>query len=246
MILVPMFGGVGNQLFHIARALEHEQRGRSVTLVDCARYAPLLSRVLGWTAQQDWLGLDALCETLGLVRREATPFDLVMLARHKFTKALTGSFDRPIAAVTRRSGYDVGYFQSVPKVGCETMRRLARVLAAHLEIRHQGHAAIHFRASDFAPKDWIPPEVFDSFAPGKPVFLVGDVDVGSLLRDRYRRFDGGSARADFGFLAGSGELLITRSTFGLWAALIAKELGSAEITVHSFPDWDEYLKCYMC
>lgn len=246
MIIVPMFGGVGNQLFQIARALQHKQACHPVVLLDCARYAPLLSRLLGWTFQKDWLGTHALCAKLELDVRAATPFDMCMLALHKIAKPVAGKFDRPFAAVQKYSGYDVGYFQSVAKVGCDTMCTLARVLAEHLDIRWHGHAAIHYRASDFAVDDWIPSQVFDSFAPGKQVFLVSDVDVSTFRNQRYRRFEGGSALGDFRFIAASGNLLISRSTFGLWAALIAKELGPAEITVHRFKDWDEYLQCYMC
>jgi hypothetical protein len=246
LIIVPMFGGVGNQLFHIARALQHMQAGSQVILVDCARYAPLLSRVLGWTSQKDWLGTHTLCAKLNLDVRSATPFDLCMLALHKIAKPVSGTFDRPFAAVHNHAGYDVGYFQSVTKVGCDTMRTLARILASHLDIRFQGHSAIHYRASDFSATDWIPIEVFDTFAQGEKVFLVSDVNVSSLQNGRYQHFDSGSTLGDFRFIAASGKLLISRSTFGLWAALIAKELGPAQINVHHFKDWDEYLKCYTC
>lgn len=244
MILVPLFGGVGNQLFQIARALEHKQVGRPVVLVDCARYAPLLTRVLGWTRQKDWLGIHVLCATLGLNIRAATLFDLAMLTSHKILKPIAGRFDLPLTAINFRSGYDVGYFQSLTKVSCKAARCIAQALVAHLDLRWQGHAAIHVRAFDFAIEDRIPPELFDTFAQGEVVFMVTDVAVQSNKNGRFNRYDGGNALNDFKFIATSGKLLITRSTFGLWAALIAKELGPAEISVYRFSDWDDYLACY--
>jgi hypothetical protein len=238
-----MFGGVGNQLFHIARAIEHQRSGRQVTLVNCANYVPMTSYMLGWTPQKDWLGIQKLCSALKIPVRSATLVDVVILAIHKLLKKLISVFDKPLIAITPVTRYDVGYFQSPNKAGFLAVRNVASELALKMHIvRHRG-AAIHFRASDFGPESRIPVDAFESFAEGEDVFVVSDVNASYLEGGRYRHFDGGGPLEDFAFLAGSEQLMISRSTFGLWAGLVAKETGPNKVTVYNFPVWEEYLRC---
>lgn len=245
MIHVYLFGGVGNQLFQIARALQHKLDGRAVTLVDCAPYGPIVSRVLGWTLQKDWLGIDQFCGSLDLKVRPAMAIDLLMLAALKLLKRFNGVFDRRSTRACFGFAMDVGYFQSVSKVSSRSAVIVAQSLRSFLDIHRQGHgrAVIHFRASDFAEEDRISTEAFGQFAAGQKVFWVSDDQASMPQDDRYQLYDGGSPLEDFRFIAGCEKLLITRSTFGLWAALVAKQLGPAEVKVHQFADWENYLNC---
>jgi hypothetical protein len=160
---VLLMGGLGNQFFQIARAIELRDQYVGVQLVYIDAKLDWLYRWGGHTKHESWLDISVLIENLGLKLRPITFAELVVLG-FKFILRRLGintDFDKEIEARLHQkllpsNSWDIGYFQSIKHVSSTSINKVSMGLADMLKITESpanDRIAFHIRGGDFSVGD---------------------------------------------------------------------------------------------
>ena len=251
---VLLMGGLGNQFFQIARAIELRDRSIGVQLVYIDAKLDWLYRLGGHTKHDSWVDVSVLAESLGLKYRSITLLELLSLAFRFFARKKRGisSFNEELdyKLSQKKLGsntWDVGYFQSIRHVSLASINKVSSGLTDLLgtnESATKARMAFHIRGGDFSVIDRVTVDdvrsaVEASVSNSSRVFVAtNDIKFSSEIfqsLDVDFEISKLSPREDFITIATSKKIFVSNSSFAFWAALCAQNAHNA--TVHSLNSW---------
>jgi len=251
---ILLMGGLGNQLFQLARAIELRDRSIGVQLVYIGEKLDWLYRLGGHTKHDSWLEVGVLADSLGLEYRNITLTEVLSLGLKFIGRklGLTSGFDEVLeskldAKSLFSNSWDVGYFQSIRHVSVASVNKVSVGLARMLKIiESPAHdlVAFHIRGGDFNITDRVTVDDVQSaveatlsdssrifvatndvrFSSGIFKSLGVDIEISKL-----------SPRGDFVAIATAKSVFVSNSSFGFWAALCAKNTHNS--FVYSLNSW---------
>ena len=251
---VLLMGGLGNQFFQIARAIELRDRSIGVQLVYIDAKLDWLYRLGGHTKHDSWVDVSVLAESLGLKYRSITLLELLSLAFRFFARKKRGisSFNEELdyKLSQKKLGsntWDVGYFQSIRHVSLASINKVSSRLTDLLgtnESATKARMAFHIRGGDFSVIDRVTVDdvrsaVEASVSNSSRVFVAtNDIKFSSEIfqsLDVDFEISKLSPREDFITIATSKKIFVSNSSFAFWGALCAKNAHNS--TVHSLNSW---------
>lgn len=261
---VLLMGGLGNQFFQIARAIELRDRSIGVQLVYIDAKLDWLYRLSGHTKHDSWLDVSVLAESLGLKYRSITLLELLSLSFKFFARkfVVISQFNEPLDSKLSQNKlgsntWDVGYFQSIRHVSLASINQVSSGLIDLLgtnESAAKTRMAFHIRGGDFSVIDQVhrglrlPARVTvddirsvveAAVSDSSRVFVAtNDVKFSSEIFQSLGvdfKISKLSPREDFITIATSKNIFVSNSSFAFWAALCAKNAHNA--TVHSLNSW---------
>lgn len=261
---VLLMGGLGNQFFQIARAIELRDRSIGVQLVYIDAKLDWLYRLGGHTKHDSWLDVSVLAESLGLKYRSITLLELLSLSFKFFARkfVVISQFNEELDSMLSRkklgsNTWDVGYFQSIRHVSLASINQVSSVLTDLLGVNEsavQARMVFHIRGGDFSVIDQaqrgvrLPSRVTTddirslveaAVSDSSRVFVAtNDVKFSSEIfqsLDVDFEISKLSPREDFITIATSKNIFVSNSSFAFWAALCAKNAHNS--TVYSLNSW---------
>lgn len=235
---VILFGGVGNRLFQLARAIDLKSNGHQVIVVqleDCWLLSVVCYRFLGWTKHPMWLDLTLLCYNLDV--RICTRDFLVKLKIYLgilfeiFIKRAE-NFNSNLMDDNRRT--HVGYFQGKNSVTTESISEISVSLSRMLNLKQkEAREIIHIRAGDFSDNDRILGVLVSEFHRNYQncIAVTDDADYVQKTYPELQMFKGSTPLNDFKLLSTASLILPSDSTFCFWACAIAKNIFDAKISI---------------
>ena len=250
---VFMMGGVGNQLFQIARAVSLDDLGHACELISLRGGShDALFRLIGFTKHHAWLDLDRVAMDLEVVKRDANWTEILRLALIYIRRRLGWSapFNRLLPDNHRPfgSGIDVGYFLTAEQITENALRKVGRSLISQLnlsELKSEYRLGIHVRGLDSSrpvvTKDSSQLLVRFAMENALPVYVCSD-DITLCRRlfddnDLKIQFSQKDAVDDFRDLVCSEFLCISDSTFGFWVAVCKQLLFGKLGETYSLERW---------
>ena len=238
-------GGVGNQLFQIARACSHRENGHDVCLIHLTRYKKSIYRLAGFTDHDDWINIDNVANNLGIKIKEASYSQMFILMLLFTLKRLGVNryFDAEINKTPsiHKKYIDVGYYQSKKHITLNSIKEVSYALIELLDLSSHAPSSgivLHIRGGDF-PERWL--IEMDSIQKMKDLakrrreklkIVTNDKKFALTFfnsKDDISVNNSSSARADFIFLSRSNVLFLSNSSFAFWAATIAAITNDAEL-----------------
>ena len=251
---VLLMGGLGNQFFQIARAIELRDRSIGVQLVYIDAKLDWLYRLGGHTKHDSWVDVSVLAESLGLKYRSITLLELLSLAFRFYArkKRLISSFNEELDSKLSQkklgsNTWDVGYFQSIRHVSLASINKVSSGLTDLLGMNESAataRMAFHIRGGDFSVIDRVTADdvrsvVEATVSDSSRVFVAtNDVKFSSEIfqsLDVDFEISKLSPREDFITIATSKNIFVSNSSFAFWAALCAKNAHNS--TVRSLNSW---------
>lgn len=216
-----LIGGVGNQLFILWRAM-------SIGLpdVDVLRLSERqlrLTKLIGWTVQRDWLGVDQIALSLKLKIRTTTNLEFAILIILFCMKkiGLNSIFDRGLSAKPFLN-WDLGYFQSSDHVKLDRAPSLVRKIKERLIGMHEADSCrviIHDRIGDLQESLRLNENRVSKALQG---YAKTEVKIiASNKSERFKEYENISSDevADFTSLMKADAVVMAGSTFCFWAVL---------------------------
>ena len=251
---VLLMGGLGNQFFQIARAIELRDRSIGVQLVYIDVKLDWLYRLGGHTKHDSWVDVSVLAESLGLKYRSITLLELLSLAFRFYArkKRLISSFNEELDSKLSQkklgsNTWDVGYFQSIRHVSLASINKVSSGLTDLLGMNESAataRIAFHIRGGDFSVIDRLTVDdvrsAVEAIVSNSSRIFVATNDV-KFSSEIFQSLDVDyeisklSPREDFITIATSKNVFVSNSSFAFWAALCAKNIHNS--TVHSLNSW---------
>jgi hypothetical protein len=251
---VLLMGGLGNQFFQIARAIELLDNSVSVEVVYIDEKFDWSYRLGGHTKHENWLDVSILVESLGLKHRSITFIELLFLG-FKFIGRKIGIasfFDEELDVRLGRkslisSTWDVGYFQSRRHVSLDSINKVSCSMAQILgiiEANESTRIAFHIRGGDFRSFDRVTDDdiriaIESTISNSARIFVAtNDFKFSSKIfesMDVDYEISKLTPKADFIAIATSKTVFVSNSSFAFWAALCAKNFHNA--IVYSLNTW---------
>jgi hypothetical protein len=242
-----LMGGVGNQLFQIARAYQYSLDGKNPCLLHLGKKKNLIYKLINFTNHDIWLNIEELSSSLDVTYREINNYDVFRLFIIFLKKklGLDSYFDKEYFDLkgnilnTNLSKIDVGYFQTLNHVSKESLLTVADKTVQVLDINNEVEVsdfAVHIRGEKFQgarketpsklqPIDGLQISQYCKKEDLSYRIVTNDPDyVASIFPDFNEKsiYKGKSALDDFIFLLSSKNLFISNSTFTVWAALCSE------------------------
>jgi hypothetical protein len=137
---VLLMGGLGNQFFQIARAIELRDQSFGVQVVYIGDKLDWLYRLGGHIKHESWLDISVLMESLGLEFRCITFRELFFLGLKFVSRKLhiKTAFDEELESrLDQKSlssnSWDVGYFQSIRHVSLTSINKVSGRIRRYVE-----------------------------------------------------------------------------------------------------------------
>jgi hypothetical protein len=243
---VVLMGGVGNRLFQLARAIDMRDVGIDITVIELPKFIEKSAKLFGWSYHQQWLNLDKLVSQLGIKKRKANRYEVLLslmvyisrkvkINSYPFNQELR-DIHLPIPKIT------LGYFQSLSHVNIRSLDRIALELIKLLNIKQLDHKVVHVRGGDFNHKDRISPiNLMKILFDNKDIYIVTN-DLASIQKifeknKGLKLFSSKCDLEDFIFLSSANEIYPTKSTYSFWAAKIIKINGGKVNVIKSDQFW---------
>lgn len=237
---VLLMGGLGNQLFQIARAIELQTKSISVEVVYIGVQLDWIYRLGGHTKHEIWFDVEALVLDLGLRCRCVTFLELLSLGC-KFVGrrlCLDSMFDRQlhhVVADKKRNSqiWDVGYFQSIGHLSLASINRVAAGLTKLLgiaDVPKRLPIAFHIRGGDFCINERVTAEEVKAATEqtvgenGRIFVATNDAEFSSTIfksLDLACDISTQSPRDDFISISSAENIFVSNSSFAFWAAVCA-------------------------
>ena len=251
---VLLMGGLGNQFFQIARAIEWRDKSVGVEVIYIGSKLDWLYRLAGHTKHDSWLDVSVLAENLGLKYRSITLLELLFLG-FKFLSRRLGIvcvFDEELDVRLGEKSFiadtwDVGYFQSIRHVSSASINKVSYGLSELLGISEataRTRFAFHIRGGDFSSVDRVTADdvriAIEAVAGGSARIFVATNDAkfsSKIFESLDVDFEISKLppRADFVAIATAKNVFVSNSSFAFWAALCAKNTYNS--TVYSLNTW---------
>jgi hypothetical protein len=257
MIKVLLMGGLGNQFFQIARAIELIDRSFDVELVFISQRFDSFYRLTGHTKHDQWIDVNNLASSLKLNCRSISLSEFLFLGIKFFLKklGLVSSFNIELDSLCKykknnSSMLDVGYFQSIKHVSLNSVNKVAYGLIDLLqtdEIPTKEFSVFHIRGGDFINRD---SEYIVSIDDVKNAInsiknqtnrIFVATNDNSFSNKIFRTLDVDfeisklSPKNDFITIATAKSVFVSNSSFAFWAALCAKL--AYRSTIFSLNSW---------
>ena len=251
---VLLMGGLGNQFFQIARAIELRDKSVGVEVIHIGSKLDWLYRLGGHTKHDGWLDMSFLAENLGLKYRSITLLELLFLGFKFLSRKLgiVSVFDEELDARLGQKPFisdtwDVGYFQSSRHVSVASINKVSCGLTELLgisEVTTRARIAFHIRGGDFSSVDRVTADdvriaIEATVSDSARIFVAtNDVKFSSEIfesLDVNFEISNLPPRADFIAIATAKNVFVSNSSFSFWAALCAKN--SHNSTVYSLDTW---------
>lgn len=242
---VFLMGGVGNQLFQIARACSHRDNGHDVYILKLSRHTKLIYRLIGFTHHDDWIDIDKVLCKLSFKRKEISYKQILILVILFMLRKLgiNKYFDTKIDEAPNflNKFIDVGYYQSSKHLTSNAVKDVGYALIDILNISSDtdnSSMVLHIRGGDFSEKDRLKDHDIKKV---KDFAQRRNLQINIVTNDKIfaKKVTGinenisinnsNSALEDFIFLTESKLLFLSNSTFAFWAATIASLLRNAEL-----------------
>ena len=252
-------GGVGNQLFQIARACSHRENGYEVAVLQLSKHKKNLYRMIGFTDHENWIEIGDLANSLDIKIKDVSFSHLVSLAFLFFLRRLgiNRYFNTEIddeSTIFGQYNIDVGYYQSNKHLTLSAVNEVSNALIELLGIsclKTNSDFVVHIRGGDFIKYnmeikyDEIEKVKVLAKKRGKKIHIVTNDKKFALgffdTQDNIYVNNSTDAMSDFLFLSASSTLFISNSTFAFWAAKIATIINNAELFgMSSFP-WKDLI-----
>jgi len=258
-ISVFLMGGLGNQLFQLARAYSLKEMGYDVCVVRLTRFKTIIYKLIGFTQHEDWLDIENITKTLNIPIKEVNFYQIVFLALIFLIKKFKVNifFDTVLNQnkTIQFKFVDVGYFQSEKHISKNSIDVIASSIINSLEIHHSDEIKsfiAHIRGGDFLYKHRTESQVLPinrneayellklaSHIKTNIQIVTNDKDFVSEIfnfsKDIVIR-ESKSAKDDFLTLCRSNILFLSNSTFSFWAGVISIKLNKAQVyTSQSYP-----------
>lgn len=217
---IVLIGGVGNQLFMTWRALSYAKE-----FPELLRLTPTqkkLTSLIGWSIQEDWLGIDIVAEDLGLTIRNLSFQEFAQLFfMFVLRKLCILKFDNKLE--TCPSGkWDLGYFQNIDCVKLEVLPKLVKSVSDLIPLEQKNEfTIIHDRAGDFDENRRLPVAAVEKF-------LDSSDDVKRVISahssDRFKKFINLSSDevSDLNEIRSAKTVIMTCSTFAFWGVMMSR------------------------
>jgi hypothetical protein len=254
-----LMGGVGNQLFQLARAKQYFLDDSQSQIIKLTFGKSFIYKIINFTDHKIWIDIDLLAKEMGIPVKEASFLDIIQLALIFFKKKISknSNFDSPYFneegnILHNRSNLDVGYFQNVKHVSKNAIKHVALSLIENLKLENaesKSDFSVHLRGPSFigARKEFgitLTKKDIDlviSFSNENNLSYRVVTNDKSAINKTFGKISsqniymGKNAKEDFIFLCLSKNLYITNSTFAFWAAICGRELQTKKIlTCESF------------
>lgn len=251
---VLLMGGLGNQFFQIARAIELRDKSVGVEVIYIGAKLDWVYRLGGHTKHDSWLNVSVLAENLGLKYRSITLLELLFLGFKFLSRKLgiVSVFDEELDARLREKlfildTWDVGYFQSSRHVSLASINKVSYGLTELLGISESAASAgiaFHIRGGDFSSVDRVTADdvrIAIEAAVGDSARIFVATNDAKFSSKIFESLDVDfeisklPPRGDFIAIATAKNVFVSNSSFAFWAALCAKN--SYKSTVYSLNTW---------
>lgn len=251
---VLLMGGLGNQFFQIARAIELSDKSIAVEVIYIGAKLDWLYRLGGHTKHDSWLDVSVLAKNLGLKYRSITLLELLFLGFKFFGRKLgiVSDFDEEIDSRLSQkpfisSTWDVGYFQSSRHVSLPSINKVSYGLTELLgisEATSRARIAFHIRGGDFIAINRVSAAdvqiaIEATVSDSSRIFVAtNDVKFSSDIFESLNvdfEISKLPPREDFIAIATAKNVFVSNSSFAFWAALCAKN--SHNSIIYSLNTW---------
>lgn len=239
---VLLMGGVGNQLFQLAKAIDISQEGYRVKLIRIESFCfgkILAYKVKRWSKHDQWLDVSAVASSLGIPTVRPTIITTIAFFMQIARIALLGQ--ARLLNPPRNNKYpivSIGYYQDTECYCEDSLIRVAISLKQFISMPKDPNnvPVIHFRTGDISLADQLAANDIINFLSAysyQCICLTNDVTAASQILKELTTFRSGSPLDDFSLIASSTIILPSSSTFCFWAVLLAAI--SYKVTIHAIP-----------
>ena len=249
MYKVFLLGGVGNNLFQIARAKSLAQVNQKATLLKISKKHVWIYKLISrHKIHEDWLDVDKLAAKLDLEIAETNLLDLIRLGKIFIQKKLgiKTVFNRPLSEISsdkgifKKSKIEVGYFQTTNHVSTLSVYETSVALKIILNVRllEYEKLILHLRGGDFSIDSRIS---YSDIEKAKSICYEKKLEFEIVTDDiKYTQMclksldikasiRSSDPRNDFMKMCCSNSLYLSNSTFSLWASNVARLNGANNV-----------------
>ena len=216
---VVLIGGVGNQLFIVWRALSYGSNFPDIVRLTSTQRK--LTSLIGWTIQDDWLGIDKIVMDLGLTIRNLRFYELVPLFCMFILKKMNFlQFDNDLQA-TSKGIWDLGYFQKISCVDLKVLPQLIETVNALVPLKQESEFIIvHDRTGDFHERHQLPVEEVEKLLNSS---IKQKRIIAAHSSARFKNFINLSTDelSDFNAIRVAETVIMTCSTFAFWGVMLS-------------------------
>ena len=224
-----LIGGVGNQLFVLARALTI---GNDVAVIKhFGQSHNIFLQKIGVSVHRDWLGIEQIAKQHKLVVKKVNLIDIIELAVVLLVKKILKlNWDQ----CEQRTilNWNLGYFHSSEKTSCEAVLSIAKSIDTFLIDLNDIPAAesvVHNRQGDMPEKFRLTSDEILNFRLNvDPTAYI--IEAAPTGKNVYKETSD-SEIYDFNLIRGSKNVLFGASTFAFWAVIASKNLNEKKIWV---------------
>ena len=229
-----LIGGIGNQLFILARALSSDvSRVKLYKLTEIQKY---ILHKLGWKIQKDWVSIDQLAHDLHI--------DLVTLPNLSFVYISFKTIIRKIfnnqlqeQPLSNLKGWDLGYFHSVASTNKNAMVKVAlalkNLLCDKLVTMQVNYSTIHYRQGDMPQiyklsKDDV--SKFNKLVPNNNIYIISP-DGEEQFTSSFQNCKYVNEIDDLNLIRNSQNILMGSSTFCFWSLLTSDNVKKQKVFI---------------
>ena len=246
MIKVLLFGGLGNHLFQIARAVDHKKRGSNVQVILIRKYKKTLYRFANFTLHESWLDEKKLLNYHQINSRDATIKEIILIGIFFLLNKINlyNNFDRKKSLFQKehlKNGFDIGYFQSTEHVSKSSVEDICRSLLIKLEIESRktisSYLVVHVRGGDFKENMRLEKKDIHNIyeiSKSKNLRILVVTNDRQFALEIFSDLDfnfsnNANALEDFKTISRATNIYLSESTFSFWAAMCSTLLDSEAI-----------------
>ena len=246
MTNVLLFGGLGNHLFQIARAIDHKNRGSNVQVILIRKYKKILYTLANFTLHDSWLDETKLLDYHQINSRDANIKEIIIIGICFLLNKINlyNNFDRKKDLFQKENlelGFDIGYFQSLEHVSKSSIEDICRSLLVMLEIEGRKTASnylvVHVRGGDFKENMRLEKEDIQNIyeiSKSKNLRILVVTNDRQFALEIFSDIDfifsnNENALEDFKTISEATNIYLSESTFSFWAAMCSTLLGSEVI-----------------
>lgn len=239
---VLLMGGIGNQLFQVARAVSLKSKKKNVVLIKLVFLKKFIYKLIGHPYQKQWIDIDMLSKNLGINVMPISFFLFLKIFLLFILKKINLDFffDAPLYnRIGSNIFIDIGYFQDTNHLDENAINTISdalyKLLSIEISYIQKNEISFHIRGGDFLHND---PKIIKKRPNLEKIkniindyrnnnfiikIITDDNYIVKMLKNEYQEliFFNDSPLLDFKELINSNQLYASQSTFCFWAYAIA-------------------------
>ena len=245
---VLLLGGLGNNFFQLARAIELKKKG-NVEILYIGNFYKYFYFFLGHTSHEKWLDMECLINSLGFKYRSINFFEFLTLVKIYLMKSLNfqTSFDQELSK-SKEKTLQVGYFQTEKHVKLDSIEEVAKKINNLIDVtkfKIKDILVVHVRGTDIGNENRIKKSYFDeilSYCDKKNIefsIITDDINFSKkLIKDVTKKIKifSKNPRDDFMYFVSSKYILLSNSTFSFWGGICSR-LINPEVKIFGTENW---------